>query len=98
MKLLKWLKQRLVHKLQHIKIDRLKKTMKENGLALVVIIIVWEVIEDILFPIVFIMLGKHIHPIFLAGAPASWLLCFHWIAVPVTWRWWIKLKGLKHNE
>lgn len=68
-------------------------TLTEHGLALVVIIIGWEIIEDICFPLLFIWLGKNVNPIFLAGAPASWLLCLHWLVVPATWSMWIRFKG-----
>ena len=49
----RWIKQRLGHKLEHLKWDNIKKTFRENGLALVVIIVVWEIIEDIVFPAIF---------------------------------------------
>ena len=67
----------------------------EHGLALVIIIVAWEIIEDILFPLLFIWLGTNVHPAFLAGAPASLLLCVHWLAVPAIWGLWIKIKGKK---
>ena len=94
MKFLKWAKDRLSHKLEHFKWANIKKTFKEHGLALVVIIVGWEIIEDVLFPLLFIFLGNHIHPVFYAGAPAAWVLCLHWIAVPLMWGWWIKFKGI----
>jgi hypothetical protein len=73
----------------------LKKFLKENGLAFVVIFVAWEIIEDVLFPLLFIFLGNYVHPAFYAGAPAAWLLCVHWLAVPLIWGWWVKLKGKK---
>ena len=91
MKLFLWIKNRLLHKLEHLRWSSIKKIMRKHGLALVVIIIGWEIIEDVLFPLAFIWLGRHVHPIFLAGAPAAWLLCLHWLAVPICWSWWIKL-------
>jgi len=90
MRLLRWLKHRIKHKLEHIKPSRLMDTIMEHGIALVVIIVMWEIIEDILFPILFIWLGKNVNPWFLAGAPVSWLLCLHPIAVPLLWAAWIK--------
>ena len=68
-------------------------TLVEHGLALVIIIVVWEIIEDILFPILFIWLGTHVHPAFLAGAPISLILCLHWAVVPVVWGLWIKIRN-----
>jgi len=67
--------------------------LTEHGLALVVIIIGWEIIEDVGFPVLFIWLGTHVNPVFLAGAPASWLLCLHWLVVPAVFTAWIKFKG-----
>ena len=93
MNVFKWIKDRLGHKLEHFKWANIKKTMKEHGLALVVIIIGWEIAEDVLFPVLFVLLGNHVHPAFYAGAPAAWLLCVHWLAVPLIWGWWIKIKG-----
>ena len=74
-------------------IENIKKFLKENGLAFVIIFIAWEIVEDVLFPLLFIFLGNHVHPAFYAGAPASLLLCVHWIAVPLLWGWWMKIKG-----
>tara|TARA_R100001163_G_C5004980_1_gene152831 strand:- start:488 stop:775 length:288 start_codon:yes stop_codon:yes gene_type:complete len=95
MKVIKWVKNRLMHKIEHIRWTSIKKIMKKNGLALVIIIVGWEIIEDILFPILFIFLGNHVHPAFYAGAPAALLLCLHWLAVPVLWGLWIKIRGDK---
>lgn len=92
-----WLAHRIRHKLEHVSWESLKETLKEHGLALVVIIVLWEIIEDILFPVLFIFLGNTVHPAFYAGAPAAWILCLHWLAVPVMWGAWIKIKG-KNNS
>ena len=99
MRLFRWAKDRLSHKLEHFKWASLKKTLKEHGLALVIIIVVWEIIEDVLFPILFIALGNYVHPAFYAGAPAAWILCLHWLAVPIMWGAWIKISGKgKHDH
>ena len=90
-KLYHWLKHRLSHKLEHFSTESIKKTLKEHGLALVIIIVGWEIIEDVVFPILFAVLGKFVHPAFYAGIPAAWILCFHWIAVPLMWGWWIRI-------
>tara|TARA_Y100000592_G_C5354646_1_gene260542 strand:- start:304 stop:627 length:324 start_codon:yes stop_codon:yes gene_type:complete len=92
MKFFRWIKDRLTHKLSHLSWDSIKKTFKEHGLALVVIIVAWEIIEDVGFPLLFIFLGNHVHPAFYAGAPAAWILCLHWLAVPLIWSAWIKIK------
>jgi len=86
-----WIKHRIAHKLEHFSLSKLKETLKHHGLALVVIIVVWEIIEDILFPILFAILGNFVHPVFYAGIPAAWLLCLHWLAVPLLWGWWIRI-------
>jgi len=93
-KSIRWIRERLRHKLDHLKWSNIKKTLRENGLALVVIIVGWEIAEDVLFPVLFVLLGNHVHPAFYAGAPASLLLCFHWLAVPLMWGWWIRFKGI----
>ena len=90
-KIWKWIKHRVAHKIEHVKLNNHMDTLKEHGVALVVIIIGWEIIEDILFPMLFIFLGKHVNPMFYVGAPASWLLCLHWLAVPLMWGLWMKI-------
>jgi|10_taG_2_1085330.scaffolds.fasta_scaffold22086_5 hypothetical protein len=98
MKLLNWIKERIKHKLEHLKFQHLVETFKKHGAALVTIIIVWEVIEDIGFPLLFIWLGKNVHPAFIAGAPASWLLCLHWLVVPLAWNLWIKFTNYRKKK
>ena len=98
MKFFSWLKERLTHKLDHFRWTNIKETLKEHGLALVVIIVGWEIIEDILFPVLFIFLGNTVHPAFYAGAPASIILCVHWLAVPLLWGVWMKMSGKKKVE
>ena len=93
MKLFNWFKRRLSHKIDHFKWSIIKSTFRNHGQALVIIIVGWEIIEDILFPVLFLFLGNHVHPIFYAGAPASILICVHWLAVPLLWGWWMKIKG-----
>ena len=93
MRFFRWIKDRLSHKLHHLKWANIKALLKEHGLALVVIIVGWEIIEDVVFPVLFVFLGNNVHPAFYTGVPASLLLCFHWIMVPVLWGWWIKMSG-----
>ena len=90
-----WVKSRLSHKLGHLKLNYLLDVLSKHGLALVIIIVGWEIIEDVLFPILFIWMGNNIHPVFLAGAPAAWLICLHWLMVPLTWSFWIRISGQK---
>lgn len=89
-----WAKHRISHKLEHVKPGNLVDVLYEHGLALVVIIVVWEIIEDVLFPLLFIWLGNNVHPVFLAGAPASLLICLHWLVVPLTWSAWVRAKKM----
>ena len=98
MKIFKWIKDRLGHKLEHFRWSSIKETFREHGLALVVIIVLWEIIEDVLFPVLFIFLGNHVHPAFYAAAPASWLLCLHWLAVPIAWGAWMKISKKENIE
>ena len=72
----------LKNKILFWKGKNIRKVFKKYVLPLAVITIAWEIIEDILFPIMFYFLGKYIHPTFYAGMPVSWLLCIHPIAVP----------------
>ena len=90
-RLYKWIKHRIVHKMEHYSVAKLKKFLKENGLAFVIIFIGWEIIEDVLFPVLFVFLGNTVHPAFYAGAPASILLCFHWLAIPILWGLWVRI-------
>ena len=53
-KLFTWIKYRIKHKLEHFKPSCLIETFKKHGIALLVIIIVLEIIEDIMFPLLFI--------------------------------------------
>tara|TARA_B100000945_G_C20345188_1_gene579396 strand:- start:428 stop:676 length:249 start_codon:yes stop_codon:yes gene_type:complete len=77
--------------MEHYSAAKLKKFLKENGLAFVIIFIGWEIIEDVLFPVLFVFLGNTVHPAFYAGAPASILLCFHWLAIPILWGLWVRI-------
>jgi len=90
-RLYKWIKHRIAHKMEHYSAAKLKKFLKENGLAFVIIFIGWEIIEDVLFPVLFVFLGNTVHPAFYAGAPASILLCFHWLAIPILWGLWVRI-------
>jgi uncharacterized membrane protein len=97
MKVLNWLKHRLSHKVAHFSPEKIKQFLKENGLAFVIIFVGWEIVEDVVFPIVFGALGNFVHPAFYAGIPASLILCFHWLAVPILWGIWLKLNK-KSND
>jgi len=93
----RWVVGRLKHKLAHLHPSVLLDTLKDHGMALLVIVVVWEIIEDVLFPLLFIWLGHNVNPWFITGAPMSWLLCLHPIAVPLLWGLWIKISR-RDNE
>jgi len=88
-----WLLRRLKHKLEHYSLQNIKKQLLQYGLSFVIIFVAWEIIEDVLFPLLFIWLGNNVNPWFLTGAPISWILCLHPIAVPVIFTLYIKLSG-----
>jgi hypothetical protein len=92
MKMVKWIKDRVAHKLQNFSWANIKKIFRENGLALVVIIVGWEIVEDVVFPVIFALLGNYVHPVFFTGIPVAWIVCLHWLMVPLLWGWWIKIK------
>ena len=98
MKLLKRLWHRVTHKIHHFKWSHFKNILKEHGLAFLVIFIIWEIVEDVLFPLLFIWLGNNVNPWFLTGAPVSWLLCLHPVAVPVMWAIWVKISRRKNES
>ena len=93
-----WIASRIKHKLHHLHPSKLLDILKENGVALVVIIVGWEIVEDVVFPLLFIWLGRNVDPWWLTGAPISWILCLHPIAVPVLWTAYIKLSGKKDDS
>ena len=95
--MINWLKTRISNKLNNFSAEKLKAFLKKNGLAFVIIFVGWEIIEDVVFPIIFAALGNHVHPAFYAGIPASLILCFHWLAIPVLWGLWVKLTNREDN-
>jgi len=90
-KAISWGVDRLRHKLNHLSLNELKETFVKGGIPLLVIIVGWEILEDLVFPAIFWWLGNNIHPIFYSAIPVSWLLCFHWVAVPIIWTLWKKI-------
>ena len=98
MKILKNLWHRITHKLHHFKWSHFKSILKEHGLAFLIIFIGWEIVEDVVFHVIIIRLGNYVNPWFLTGAPISWIMCFHPIAVPVLWGIWIKFSGRKNES
>ena len=93
MKVFKWIKKKISHKLDNFSMKKIKEFLKKNGLAFVIIFVGWEIVEDVVFPILFAALGNYVHPAFYAGIPASLILCFHWLAVPILWGIWLKVSN-----
>ena len=98
MRFIKWLKERISHKFENFSIKKIKDFLKKNGLAFVIIFIGWEIVEDVVFPIVFAYLGNYVHPAFYAGIPASLILCFHWLAIPILWGLWLMITNKKNDH
>ena len=96
--MISWLKTRVSHKFSHFSAKKLKGFLKKNGLPFVIIFVGWEIVEDVVFPIIFGTLGNHVHPAFYAGIPASLILCFHWLAIPLLWGLWLKLSKSDSEE
>jgi hypothetical protein len=93
-----WLKTRISHKLENFSAAKLKTFLKKNGLAFVIIFVGWEIVEDVVFPLIFGALGNYVHPAFYAGIPASLILCFHWLAIPILWGLWVKLTNRSNPD
>jgi len=93
MKIFRWMRDRLRHKVQHFSVKKLLDVVKRHGVALVVITVGWEIIEDVLFPLLFVELGNRVHPAFYGGVPVAWMLCLHWLVVPMVWSLWVRLRG-----
>lgn len=96
-RLLSWFKHRLKHKAAHFSREKISKFLKDNGPAFVVIFLTWEIIEDVLFPVLFIWLGHNVDPWFFTIVPASWLLCLHPLVVPALWWLWLRFTR-RHND
>jgi len=87
------MKHQILHKMKHFSPSYFRNLIIKGGLAFLVITIIWEIVEDVLFPLLFWALGRWIHPAFYAGIPISWALCLHWFAVPLMWGYWMKRNG-----
>tara|TARA_Y100001970_G_C13906696_1_gene686428 strand:- start:1 stop:222 length:222 start_codon:yes stop_codon:yes gene_type:complete len=70
-----------------------KKLIREEGKDLLVIIVLWEVIELLIFPPLIYYLGTHLNPIFLGFVPLGFFICVHPIAVPIIFAVWKKIRN-----
>ena len=83
------------HKLKFWTPAHAKKLIVEYGVPFFVILVVWEVIEDVLFPFVAYLLGLYVNPVFYTFIPVAWIMCLHPIAVPILWSGWVYFKNRK---
>ena len=95
--MLKQFVEKVKYKFSFWKRDNFKKIIVDYGMPLLVILIGWEIVEDILFPALFYWLGQYF-PAFYALIPVSWLLCLHPVAVPVLWWIYIKIWGNRDKK
>ena len=93
-----WIRQKFKNKLSLLSPSNIKHTFKQHGIALVVIIIFWEIIEDLVIPSLFAYLGSSVSPVFYVGIPASILICSHWIGIPLLWGMWVKLSSRNKSD
>ena len=96
--MLKKLINNIKHKFALFRWSSIRYYWSEYGLPFIIILIAWEIIEDVLFPVLFWLLGKFINPAFYAGVPVAWLLCVHPIAVPIIWSWYCFVFNKKKKE
>jgi len=83
------------HKLEFWTPKHAKALVMKYGVPFFVILVVWEIIEDILFPCVAYLLGQHVNPVFYSFIPVAWIVCLHPIAVPILWSGWVYFKNRK---
>ena len=76
------------HKISFWSKHNFKETIFKYGVAFFVIVVIWEIVEDVLFPLIAFFLGQHVDPMFYSFVPVAWLVCLHPIAVPILWALW----------
>jgi len=91
-------KRAINHRVQFWTFSNLKSVILKHGKALLIIFIVWEIIEDVLFPAMAYLLGKYVDPSFYAVMPVAWLFCLHPVAVPIIWAVYCKMSGKKNTS
>ena len=89
----KRLKRAIEHRVGFWNSKNLKSVILKHGKALLIIFIVWEIIEDIIFPAIAYLLGNYVNPAFYAAMPVAWLFCLHPVAVPLIWAVYCKMSG-----
>ena len=98
MKIFDYIKNNIEKKKKYFSLDYLKSLFKKHGMAFLIIVVGWEIVEDVVAPIIFGILGNYVNPIFYTGIPASLILCFHWAAVPILFGIWLKISGSKEEN
>ncbi len=94
-KMIKKLKEKISHKLSFWKKEKFKEIIVEYGVPFLVILIGWEIFEDIVFPAFCYWMGQYF-PAFYALIPVSWIMCFHPVAVPILW--WVYVRFWGSNQ
>ena len=88
------IKKNVSHKLSFWKKEKLKKIIVEYGVPFLVILIVWEIFEDFIFPAICYWLGQY-WPAFYAAIPTLWIVCLHPVVVPILWWIYVRFRGNK---
>jgi hypothetical protein len=88
----------LKHKLRFWTIQNAKVILIKYGMPFFIILVVWEIIEDVLFPFIAYLLGSHLNPVFYTLIPFAWLICLHPIAVPILWTTWLWFKKKRDRQ
>ena len=57
-----YIKKQIQHKKEHLSFSYFKNIMKQHGLALLIIIVGWEIVEDIIFPFIFWQFWSFVKP------------------------------------
>ena len=96
-KMIRRLKDKLSHKLSFWKKEKFKKIIVEYGVPFLVILIVWEIFEDIIFPAICYWLGQY-YPAFYAMIPTLWIVCLHPVVVPILWWIYVRFWGNKNKK
>ena len=87
---------RLKSKIKAWRWSHLKTLWMRYGIPFLIIFIAWEIVEDVVFPAIFYLLGTHVNEAFYLGIPAAWILCFHPVAVPILWAIYCYATRKKH--
>ncbi len=91
--LLRHLRETFRHSRDLFRLNRYKPLLTKYGLAFVIIMIVWEIVEDAVLPGAFAWMGANLHPAFYALVPLPWIFCFNIVLIPVLWNLYLAYLG-----